>query len=130
MRRVAGVGRDRLVGLGEQIGRFTHSGRFRLGVGALGLLARHALHKAWVKPGAEMSFLYGNHVLKSGLGRMTDGTPALAGVVVLSMADVPLGFGVAARGTAEARRMDPSAPAVLRQADVGEYLRAEDEIGG
>ena len=46
--------------------------------------------KLWVKPGAEQSFLYGNHVLKSGLGRITDNTPQYQGVVVYSMGDVPL----------------------------------------
>lgn len=46
--------------------------------------------KVWVKPGAEQSFLYGNHVLKSGLGRITENTAQYQGVVVYSMADVPL----------------------------------------
>lgn len=46
--------------------------------------------KVWVKPGAEQSFLYGNHVLKSGLGRITENTMQYQGVVVYSMADVPL----------------------------------------
>jgi ribosome biogenesis protein Nip4 len=46
-----------------------------------------------------MQFLYGNHVLKSGLGRITEATAAYTGVVVYSMADVPLGFGVAAKST-------------------------------
>lgn len=32
-----------------------------------------------------MQFLYGNHVLKSGLGRITEGTPGYTGVVVYSM---------------------------------------------
>lgn len=44
-----------------------------------------------MKPAAEMQFLYGNHVLKSGLGRITEATPAYTGVVVYSMTDVPLG---------------------------------------
>jgi len=48
-------------------------------------------YKVWVKPNSEMSFLYGNNVLKSGLGRMTEGIPQYAGVVVYSMSDVPLG---------------------------------------
>ena len=43
-----------------------------------------------MKPGAEQSFLYGNHVLKSGLGRITDNTPQYQGVIVYSMGDVPL----------------------------------------
>ncbi len=44
-----------------------------------------------MKPTAEMQFLYGNHVLKSGLGRITEGTPAYTGVVIYSMTDVPSG---------------------------------------
>lgn len=35
--------------------------------------------QVWVKPSAELQFLYGNHVLKSGLGRITEGTPAYTG---------------------------------------------------
>ena len=32
-------------------------------------------HKVWIKPNAEQSFLYGNHIMKAGLGRMTESTP-------------------------------------------------------
>ena len=74
----------------------------------------------WVKPSAEMQFLYGNHVLKSGLGRITENTPAYTGVVVYSMSDVPLGFGVSAKSTADCRKMDPSGIVVFHQSDVGE----------
>lgn len=35
----------------------------------------HADAQVWIKPNQEQSFLYGNHVLKGGLGRMTEGTP-------------------------------------------------------
>ena len=75
-----------------------------------------------------MSFLYGNHILKSGLGRITENTPAYTGVVIFSMADVPLGFGVTAKSTSDCRKMDPTGIVVFHQADVGEYLRAEDEL--
>ena len=37
-----------------------------------------------------MPFLYGNHVLKAHLGRITEDTPEHQGVVVFSMSDVPL----------------------------------------
>ena len=84
--------------------------------------------QVWVKPSTEMSYLYGNHVLKNGLGRITENTPAYTGVVIYSMADVPLGFGVTAKSTAECRSADPNAIVVFHQADVGEYLRAEDEL--
>eukprot|EP00962_Isochrysis_galbana_P000297 scaffold82_cov105-Isochrysis_galbana.AAC.4 len=86
--------------------------------------------QVWVKPSAEQSFLYGNHVLKAGLGRITEDTPQNQGVLILSMADVPLGFGVTAKSTAECRKLDPQAIVALHQADVGEYLRDEGALAG
>ena len=75
-----------------------------------------------------MSFLYGNHIGKTGVARMTEGIPQYAGVIVLSMGNVPLGFGRAAQTTERAKELDPTAVVVLHQADVGEYLREETEI--
>ena len=53
----------------------------------------------WLKPTVEMSFLYGNNVIKFGLTFITEATPQHAGVVVYNMSDIPLGFGVAAQTT-------------------------------
>lgn len=39
------VARDKLTALGACIGRFTHSGKFRLTIGALDLLAQYAKYK-------------------------------------------------------------------------------------
>ena len=85
-------------------------------------------YKVWVKTSSEMSFLYGNNVLKAGIGRMTEGIPQYAGVVVLSMTNAPLGFGRAAHTTEAAKELDPTAIAVLHQADIGEFLRNEDTL--
>lgn len=84
--------------------------------------------QVWVKSSAEMSFLYGNHILKSGLAKITENTPANAGVVIFSMSDLPLGFGVTSKSTAECRNADPTVIVTLHQADVGEYLRSEEEL--
>lgn len=69
--------------------------------------------------------MYGNHVLKSGLGRITENTPAYTGVVIYSMSDIPLGFGVTAKSTADCRKMDPSGIVVFHQADVGELHQSQ-----
>ena len=53
--------------------------------------------------------------------RITENTPAYTGVVVYSMSDVPLGFGVSAKSTADCRKMDPSGIVVFHQSDVGEF---------
>ena len=47
-------------------------------------------YKIWLKPSAEQQFLYGHHVMKSGLGRITENTPQYQGVIVYNMADLPL----------------------------------------
>jgi hypothetical protein len=44
----------------------------------------------WIKPNGEMPFLYGNHIVKAHLGRITEDTPEHQGVVVFSMNDIPL----------------------------------------
>jgi 60S ribosome subunit biogenesis protein NIP7 len=85
-----------------------------------------AKYKVWVKPQAEMSYLYGNHILKAGLGRITEMTPQYHGVLVCNMADIPLGFGVTAKSTLECRHTEPSTIVVFNQTDAGEYLRKED----
>lgn len=41
----AQVARDKLVALGTCVGKFTHSGKFRLTIGALEVLAQHAKYK-------------------------------------------------------------------------------------
>jgi 60S ribosome subunit biogenesis protein NIP7 len=75
-----------------------------------------------------MSFLYGNHVIKAHLGRISDDMPEHVGIVVYNMADIPLGFGVSARSTADCRRLEPTAIVAFHQADAGEYLREEDSM--
>lgn len=77
-----------------------------------------------------MPFLYGNHVLKAHVGRMSEDVPEHTGVIVYSMTggEQPLGFGVAAKSTVETRRAEPTGIVVFRQGDVGEYLRDEDTL--
>uniref|UniRef100_J3MNZ1 PUA domain-containing protein n=1 Tax=Oryza brachyantha TaxID=4533 RepID=J3MNZ1_ORYBR len=107
---------------------FTHGGAFHLTVHALDLLAAHARRRVWLKPDTERSFLFGNSVPKSSLARITENTQANDGVVVMSMADVPLGFGVAVKSAQDCRKADTNAVIVLHQADAGEYLRREEEL--
>lgn len=105
-------------------------------------------HKIWIKPNGEMPFLYGNHIVKAHLGRITDDTPEHTGVIIFSMTDSPLvskdrsldvdrqwltktgiqGFGVTARSTMDMKKLQPTDIIVFHQADVGEYLREEDTL--
>eukprot|EP01111_Echinosteliopsis_oligospora_P011879 TRINITY_DN4017_c0_g1_i1.p1 TRINITY_DN4017_c0_g1~~TRINITY_DN4017_c0_g1_i1.p1 ORF type:complete len:183 (+),score=29.01 TRINITY_DN4017_c0_g1_i1:83-631(+) len=121
------IGRDDLLSVGTCFGKFTHNGQFRLQVTCLDYLSQYAKYKVWIKPSSENSFVYGNHVLKAGLGRITDNTPVNQGVIVYTMGDIPLGFGTTAKSTADCRHLDPSAIVVYRQSDVGEYVRNEDD---
>jgi 60S ribosome subunit biogenesis protein NIP7 len=138
------ISRDKLLSLGTCLGmaapltaniysnvregKFTKTGKFRLHITALPILAEHARYKVWVKANGEMPFLYGGHIVKAHVGRWSDDCPEHQGVVVYSMNDTPLGFGVTARSTQEARRLDPTGITCFRQADCGEYLRDEDSL--
>jgi 60S ribosome subunit biogenesis protein NIP7 len=117
------VARDNLLSLGTCMGKFTKTGKFRLHITALDVIAPHARYKLWVKQNGEMPFLYGGNIVKAHVGRWSEDCPEHSGVVILSMDDTPLGFGVTARSTAEARKLDPTAVVAFRQGDVGEYLR-------
>ncbi|KAI0002081.1 hypothetical protein BJV77DRAFT_1146898 [Russula vinacea] len=125
MRLSISVARSNLLSLGTCLGKFSKSGKFKLHITSLDYLAQYARYKVWVKPNGEMPFLYGNHVLKAHLGRITEDTPEHQGVVLYSMNDVPLGFGVTSKSTVDTRKLDPTAIVVFHQADVGEYLRDE-----
>lgn len=128
MKAASHIPRKQLLSFGTCLGKFSKTQKFRLHITSLIVIAPLAKKKVWVKPSAEQQFLYGNHVLKSGLGRITEATERYDGVVVYSMSDVPLGFGVAAKSTADCRHIDPHAIVCLHQADVGEYLRDEATI--
>lgn len=110
------VARPNLISLGTCLGRFSKSGKFKLGVTCLDWLAKYAKYKVWIKPAGELPFLYGNHVAKAHLGRITEDTPEHQGVVVFNMADMPLGFGVTARSTIQTRDLDPAGIVVFHQA--------------
>ncbi|KAK2192819.1 hypothetical protein NP493_22g05011 [Ridgeia piscesae] len=128
MKYASCVGKDELISFGTCFGKFTKTQKFRLHITALEFLAPYAKYKIWVKSSAEQQFLYGHHIMKSGLGRITEGTTQYQGVVVYSMNDLPLGFGVAAKSTQECRQADPMTIVCFHQADVGEFIRSEDTL--
>ena len=128
MKRATNVARKNLISLGVCIGKFTKTKKFHLQITALDVIAPYAKYKVWLKPSAEQSFLYGNNVSKSGLGRITENTPQYQGIVLFSMADIPLGFGVAAKSTQDCRRADPTSIIAFHQADIGQYIRSESTL--
>ncbi len=91
MRQSTNISRDELISIGTCLGKFTKTGKFRLGITALDYMSEHALHKVWLKPSAELSFLYGNSIVKSGLARITERVPQYGGVIVYSMNNLPMG---------------------------------------
>ncbi|CBH16346.1 RNA-binding protein [Trypanosoma equiperdum] len=122
------VAKSNLMGIGVLFAKVTHHGHVRLQVTALEYIAQYSLFKVWLKPSQEQKFLYGGHVTRAGLGRITEATPRHQKVAVFSMGDVPLGFGVAALGTLECRRCEMNSTVLFHEADVGEYLRNEARL--
>lgn len=128
LRLATNISRDNMLCIGTCFGKFTKGGKFKLHITCLDYIAQYCQHKVWVKNSSEMSFLYGNNVTKSGLAKITENTPQYAGVVVYSLSNIPLGFGIAAQPTEYCRDLEPMGNVVLHQGDIGEYLRAEDTL--
>ncbi|KXN71567.1 60S ribosome subunit biogenesis protein NIP7 [Conidiobolus coronatus NRRL 28638] len=128
MKQSLNVNRDKLLSVGVCFGKFTKTRKFRLQITCLDYLAKYAVFKLWIKPNGEMPYLYGNHVVKAHLGRITDDTPEHQGVVIFSMSDTPLGFGVLAKSSNDIKKMDPNSIIAFHQSDIGEYLRIEDTL--
>ena len=84
------IARPNLLSIGTCLGKFTKTGKFRLHITALDVIAPHARYKVWVKPNGEMPFLYGGNVVKAHVGRWSEDCPEHQGVVVLAMDDTPL----------------------------------------
>jgi 60S ribosome subunit biogenesis protein NIP7 len=84
------IARESLLSLGTCLGKFTKTGKFRLHITALDVIAPHARYKIWVKPNGEMPFLYGGNIVKAHVGRWSEDCPEHQGVVVLGMDDTPL----------------------------------------
>lgn len=84
------IARPNLLSLGTCLGKFTKTGKFRLHVTALDVIAPHARYKVWVKANGEMPFLYGGNVVKAHVGRWSEDCPEHQGVVVYNMNDTPL----------------------------------------
>ncbi|KAA1096826.1 ribosome biosynthesis protein nip7 [Puccinia graminis f. sp. tritici] len=128
MKSATSVSKEKLISLGVCLGKFSKTGKFKLHITSLDLISKYAQYKVWIKPNGEMPFLYGNHVVKAHLGRITEDTPEHQGVVIFSMNDIPLGFGVTARSTTDTKKLDPTSILVYHQADAGEYLRDEETL--
>lgn len=122
------LGRDQIIACGVTLGKITKSNNFRITITALHTLHKFALYRVWIKPSAEMNFLYGNNALKSHVHRISEAIPMNAGVFVLSQHQVPLGFGVMSVGPASYAKARGGDPIVLRQADNGEYIRSEASL--
>lgn len=84
------VARINLLSLGTCLGKFTKTGKFKLHVTALDVIAPFAIYKVWIKPNGEMSYCFGNNVVKAHVGRISEETPEHQGCVIYNMADVPL----------------------------------------
>ena len=84
------IARPNLLSLGTCIGKFSKTGKFKMHITALDVIAPHARYKLWIKPNGVMPFLYGGNIVKAHVGKWSEDCPAHQGVVVLGMDDTPL----------------------------------------
>lgn len=117
--------KEHLLHIGTCFGQFSNSNKFRLHITCLDILNKYTSRKVWLKNTGEQNFLYGNHTLKAHIARISEKAMQNEGIIVLSLNNIPLGFGVLAKSSDVLKRSDPTAIFVYNQADLGEYLRIE-----
>jgi len=78
------IGQEELIAAGICFGKFTKTIKFRLHITCLDYLAKYTKYKIWVKPAGEQAFVYGNHVVKTHLARMTENTPQNVGIFLVA----------------------------------------------
>ena len=117
-----------IAAVGTMLGKFTKKHNFRLTVHSLNVLSKFASNKVWVKVSSEMSFLYGHHIPKAGIDKMTESIPQYGGVIVFNTQGIPLGFGLMAQSSDAIEGLTATSIAVLHQVDIGEYLRDEKTL--
>lgn len=128
MKLSTNIPKDKLISLGIILGKFTKKKNFRLSIQCLPVLSDYALNKVWLKPSSEMSFLYGHHVPKAGVQKITQDISQYCGVVVFNTSDIALGFGITAQKSELLESMATTSAFILHQADIGEYLRDESRL--
>ena len=84
------IPRGELLSLGTCVGKFTKTGKFRMHITAVDVIAPHARYKVWVKQNGEMPFLYGGNIVRAHVGRWSEDCPEHQGVMVFNMDDTPL----------------------------------------
>ncbi|EAN31782.1 60S ribosome subunit biogenesis protein NIP7-like protein [Theileria parva strain Muguga] len=125
LKYVGSISSKKLISAGVCLGKFTKSKQFRLHITALEYLSYYSKNKVWLK--MDQPFLYGGNVLKKHVDQISEGIEQNAGVVVMSK-NIPLGFGITSKSTENLRNSLPDDIAVINQADIGHYLRHEEEI--
>lgn len=113
---------------GKHIGKFTRSDRFFVKISSLNILEQYASKKVWVKWSAEMNVLYGNNVSKSHVLKTSEDIGKNEVVFLYNPKDTLLGYGVTTRDGISFEKADHHSSYIIRQCDMGEFLRNEQKI--
>jgi len=76
------IARDKLISLGSSIGKLTHTGKFRLTIGALDILSQHAKYKVCVGGNCGRITLSGSAIKQQQQQQQQQQQPAAAAVAI------------------------------------------------
>lgn len=113
---------------GKHLGRFTKSNRFFVKISAMNILEQYASKKVWIKWSAEMNVLYGNNISKSHVLKTSEDIGKNEIVFLYNPKDTLLGYGVTTRDMRSFEKADSHSSYIIRQGDMGEFLRNEQKI--
>ncbi|KJP85177.1 hypothetical protein AK88_05195 [Plasmodium fragile] len=109
------INKNSLISLGICLGKFTKANNFFIKITSLSFLNDFCIHKIWLKESGEKNFLFGNNVLKSHLLKVSDNIKKGDGIIVLSMNDSPIGFGISIRNTQDIKILNVTDIVLIHQ---------------
>ena len=134
LKTLSNIPKKLIYGVGTHVGKVTRGKQVLLSVGFLKVLEKHSTKKVFLTENKEAFFLHGNNVLKGMIEHMDKETKKNDKVVIYKNLKrkefaFPIGLGTSNVASTELEHIvDNARLAIYWNADVGEYLRKQQEL--
>lgn len=123
--RIFNFAKKRIGSFGICIGRFSHSRKLKFLIPFLNLLLKNkGVFSAVLNGEGEKSFLFGKHVEKKNVSKISKNIFKNDGIVLFSKNKIPIGFGETLKSIVFIAKFDSKMILFINQGDTGLYVRS------
>jgi len=123
--RIFNFSKKRIGSFGICVGRFSHSKKLKFLIPLLNMLLKYkGLFSAFLKTEGEKSFLFGKHVEKKNVSKLSKNVFKNDGIVLFNKNKIAIGFGEALKSIVFIPKLDLRRILFVNQGDTGLYVRS------